>query len=359
MRPGRTFTWTFAFVAALVVTCLFTLASMGSPDAPPFALLHSREVYALLAWFLLVPPIIAVARRFPFGEGSPFGWLLRHLGFGVVFGAASLGIAIGLRAAVGTVMGMDMLPQLAELSPASIVARLATGVLVYALIAVAYQAVTYHRTAREREGVANRLRADLAEAKLAIVEGQLHPHFLFNALNSVAALVRVDPAQAESMIEQLSELLRATLRKNPMQEVSLDEVLHLAERYLAIEQVRFGPRLRVAVEATVDARRARVPQLILQPLVENAVRHGIAPLEEGGSVTVRATVDAGRLLLTVNDDGVGYGQSAARPGSGLGINSVRSLLSQLYGSEQSFDVAPAVPRGTQVSIILPLRSTAA
>lgn len=359
MPTGRRFTWVFALVAAFVVTCLLTLASMGRPGSPSLAVLHDREIYILIAWFLLAPAIMSMARRFPFGEGSPFGWLARHLGFGAAFAAASVVITVGMRAAVGALMGMDMLPRPADLSPTLVISRLATGILIYALVAVGYQAVAYHRVARERDAVASRLRADLAEAQLTVVEGQLHPHFLFNALNSVAALVRHDAAQAEQVLEQLSELLRATLRRNPMQEVPLDEALRLAEQYLAIEQVRFGPRLRVAFDASLEARKGRVPPLILQPLVENAVRHGIAPLERGGSVTVRARVEADRLHVTVGDDGVGYGMSTTRGGSGLGISSVRSLLAHLYGAAHSFEVGPATRSGTIVSIVLPYRTAEA
>jgi two-component system, LytTR family, sensor kinase len=221
---------------------------------------------------------------------------------------------------------------------------------------MSYQAVAYHRAAREREAAAARLRADLAEAKLTAIEGQLHPHFLFNALNSIAALVRFDPPQAEVMLEQLSELLRAMLRTNPMREVPLRDALHLSEQYLAIEHVRFQTRLRSTIIATDAARRARVPQLIVQPLIENAVRHGIAPVEAGGNVTVSARVDGNTLVLVVEDDGVGFGNAPPElTGAGLGLRSVRSVLSHLYGETQRFDVRTRSPSGTMVRIELPYR----
>lgn len=344
--------WRFAIAATLILTCLFTLASVGRPGGPPFVVLHNRQTITWLVWLALSPAIIASAKRFPFGEGTPLRWLLRHVAVGAAFSAASILLTGAVRYALATVghAGHDS-------ATPPLVASVATGLLLYALIAVSYQAVAYHRSAREREAIATRLRADLAEARLATLEGQLHPHFLFNALNSIAALMRIDTTQAETMLEQLSELLRATLRTNPMTEVPLADALRIAEQYLAIEQVRFGARLRTSIAATGDARRALVPQLLLQPLVENAVRHGIAPLESGGLVSITASVEQGVLSIRVEDDGVGYGNApAARAGNGLGLRSVRSMLSHLYGAEQQFDVSPGSPAGTVVAISMPFRS---
>ena len=343
--------WRFTVAVTLVLTCLLTLASVGRPGAPAFSVLHDRQTIAGLTWLALAPAIIAVARRFPFGDGSPLRWLWRHVALGAAFSLASVAITEGIASVMAAAAH-----RMADTRGVPFVATFASGLLLYALIAVSYQAVTYHRTARDHEAVTARLRADLAEARLATLEGQLHPHFLFNALNSIAALMRVNPRQAETMLEQLSELLRAALRTNPMQEVPLDEALHIAEQYLAIERVRFQSRLRATVDATAAARRGRVPQLILQPLVENAVRHGIAPLESGGSVAVTAVVDADMLCMTVEDDGVGFAAAPSeRAGSGLGLSSVRSLLTHLYGTNHRLDVRPRSPSGTTVTITMPYR----
>jgi len=347
--------WRFIGVATLILTCLVTLSRVGRPGGPSFGVLHDRQTIAWLTWVLLAPAIIAVATNFPFGDGSAMKWLWRHVGAGFGFSVAALLISGAIELVLGAGHSLPGAPR-----PPSMTSSLATGLLLYALIAVSYQALSYHRAAKEREAVAAKLRADLAEARLTTLEGQLHPHFLFNSLNSIAALMRVDAAQAETMLEQLSELLRATLRTNPMREVALDDALHLAEQYLAIEQVRFRERLTTTVEATGAARKGQVPQLILQPLVENAVRHGIAPLESGGSVKVTAVVDNDRLHIAVEDDGVGIGNAPAeRAGSGLGLRSVRSLLSHLYGSDQRFDVAPRTPNGTTVTIVIPYRPAVA
>lgn len=349
-RPGIL----FVVLATLILTCLVTLASMGTPGAPRFAVLHERQNVTWLIWAVLSPAIILVARRFPFGGGSATQWLLRHVAIGLAFSA----IAASLMAAHHA---MQMTP--ASMAPEPpLVSTIATGLLIYTLIAVSYQALAYHGTARAQEADAARLRADLAEARLHGLESKMQPHFLFNALNSVTALLRRDPAAAEEMLEQVSELLRASLRANPLEEVPFSDALHLAEQYLAIERVRYGDRLRVEINVGDAARRCRVPQLLLQPLVENAVRHGIAPLEDGGTVCVAADVRDAMLTITVEDDGIGYDSArmqVAAAGNGIGLRSIRTALEHLYGARHVFDVRAREPRGTIARIELPCREGAA
>jgi two-component system, LytTR family, sensor kinase len=343
--------WPFVVVATLLLTCLVTLSHVGRPGAPPFLVLHNRETVSWIAWLLLAPAIVAAATRFPFGEGPAVGWLWRHAALGAAFSIAGIVLAW----LTATLIHSDQ----RGASGPPMVATFAEGVVLYALIAVSAQALAYHGAARARDAVAVRLRADLAEARLASLEGKLRPHFLFNVLNSIAALMREDPAQAERMLEQLSELLRATLRTNPTDEVSLDEALHLTKQYLAIEQVRYQERLRPIIEASKAARRGRVPPLILQPIVENAVRHGIAPLEAGGTIKVTAIVDEQTLVMTIEDDGVGFGSAPAEgAGTGLGLSSIRALLAHLYGAEQRFEIRGRRPSGTTVTIAVPYRTAA-
>jgi signal transduction histidine kinase len=338
--------------ATLVVTCLLTLQLMGRSGAPAFHLLHNRQLITWAVWAALAPAIIAGARRFPFGEGDRLAWLGRHLVLGVLVSAASQLIA----PALGSLFGVPVPAVWDGAAPAGVIATLSGDLLKYGLIAVSYQAIAYQGAVREREAVTARLRVELAEAKLANLEGKLHPHFLFNTLNAIAALVRRDPRAAETMVEQLSELLRASFQANPLREVPLEEELRLTEQYLAIEQARYQDRLRSTIEATSEARQAGVPQLILQPLVENAVRHGIAPRVAGGAVRVTASVDGGALVMTVEDDGVGLGNAPReQAGTGLGLSSVRSRLAQLYGTSQSFAVDRGASAGTRITITMPFR----
>jgi signal transduction histidine kinase len=338
--------WRFAALATLAVTCLFTLQNQGHAGAPPFPVAHRRELVAWGIWLALTPLIVVASRRVVLGAGSGAGWLARQLLLGTGFALASL----GLSGVLDPVLGAGVGPA-GGLGP-----RFAGELLRYAIIAMAYQTVASYRAAHERETLAARLRAELAEAKLANLEGRLHPHFLFNTLNSIAALVRVDPRAAETMVEQLSDLLRASLTAHPQREVPLDDELKLVEQYLAIQRTRFQDRLTVRLDASADARRGRVPQLLLQPVVENAVRHGIAPRESGGSVAVAARVERDELVMTVEDDGVGIGNAPpGQAGSGLGLASIEARLRHLYGAAQRCRIEPVAPSGTRVVIAVPFR----
>jgi two-component system LytT family sensor kinase len=356
MQTGSRVDWRFVVLATLILTCLVTIATMGWGETTPFGIVHHRQMITWGVWLALAPVIILVARRSPFGEGSPIRWLGRHLLYGATFSLVSIAIIALLR----TVFGGSVAAAVGPVTAATVAPTVAADLLRYSLIAVSYQAVTYHRMARAREAQAARLRVDLAEAKLANLEGKLHPHFLFNTLNSIAALVREDPRSAETMIEQLGELLRASLETNPLRMVPLDEELRLTEQYLAIQRVRFQERLRTAIEASQAARHAQVPPLLLQPLVENAIRHGISPRESGGSVTVSAAVEDESLVITVEDDGVGIGAAPTeRAGGGLGLRSVRSRLSHLYGDGHRYEVTARSPSGTRIMIRIPYRTAVA
>jgi signal transduction histidine kinase len=347
--PGPRIDWRFAVGATLALTCLFTIQSMGLDGGPPFGIVHHRQMISWGIWLGLTPAIIAVARRRPLGATGRGAWLGRQVLIGLGFAGVATAASITFR------IGFGLADRAPALSAGSIIPSLAGDLLRYALVALAYQAFAYHRAVRERDAIAARLRVDLAEAKLASLEGRLHPHFLFNTLNSIAALVRDDPRAAETMVEQLSELLRASLKAHPLREVPLDEELRLTEQYLAIQSVRFQDRLHTTVTATSAARRGQVPQLILQPLVENAVRHGIAPRESGGSLTVTAAVQNDQLIVTVEDDGVGIGNAPAdQAGSGLGLSSVKARLEHLYGAG-GFVVAPRRPTGTTITLTMPYR----
>ncbi|MBX3607835.1 MAG: histidine kinase [Piscinibacter sp.] len=169
------------------------------------------------------------------------------------------------------------------------------------------------------------LPADTA-ARLAELQSRIRPHFLFNTLNTALALVRVDPARAEIVLEDLAELFRVALT-DIGEAVTLEEEVALAQRYLAIEQIRFGERLKVSWELDPDANGARVPPLILQPLVENAVRHGVEPSDQGGVIRVRTRVKLGRVLVTIANS---LGPQPSRPGSGMALKNVRERLHLMH-----------------------------
>ncbi len=217
---------------------------------------------------------------------------------------------------------------------------------VYLMIICAAHASLYYRRDRERA-------ASLTRARLDVLTAQLQPHFLFNTLNTIAELVHEDPNRADAMITALSEMLRLTLDAKAASLVPLEHEAAFIERYFAIMQMRFGERLRYRCQIDDAARAAVVPRFLLQPLVENAIRHGLDPRPEGGTVTIRAEITGDMLRIVVSDDGVGL-RAKAESREGLGLNNTRARLEELFGDEAS--IAVREEGGVIVEVILPRRA---
>lgn len=224
----------------------------------------------------------------------------------------------------------------------------------WGLVGVAH-ALCFYERAKAREVREAELESRLARARLEALRMQLNPHFLFNTLNSIASLIQEEPNAAEEMIEALSDLLRLTLRSSDTQEVTLREELQFLDRYLHIEQTRFGGRLQV--EKVVDAGLldAVVPILILQPLVENAVKHGIETQLGPGSVKISIERSGKDLSLAVVDDGRGVKPGRESLKEGVGLNNTRARLKELYGEQAALEVHPGKERGFAVEMRIPLR----
>jgi two-component system, LytTR family, sensor kinase len=205
---------------------------------------------------------------------------------------------------------------------------------------------------------AAKLQARLAEAQLAALRTQLNPHFLFNTLNAISTLVERDPRGVRRMIARLSELLRHTLEQTEEHEVSIDRELALLQRYLDIMAVRFGDRLEVALDVDGDVRAALVPNLVLQPLVENALKHGVDAIESVGRVEVAAKRDGDDVILTVRDNGPGPNGVKSDSGVGVGLRNTQARLQQLYGTRQHFELRRAEGGGTIARIRLPFHTEA-
>ena len=231
-----------------------------------------------------------------------------------------------------------------------------SGLLVFGTIAgLAHMNETNRRARREREA-AERAEALRWRAELAALRSQLNPHFLFNTLHSISAMVRSDPSGAELALEQLGGLLRHVLDLSGREHdaISLGEEWDLICRQLDLERLRFGDRLQVASSLDDDALDCAVPMLIVQPLVENAVRHGIAPREGGGTVTVRAHVEGDQLVVEVSDDGVGCTMDELRSGSGIGVRSITQRLAATYGDRASLAFTAAPNHGVQAIVTMPV-----
>jgi sensor histidine kinase YesM len=240
---------------------------------------------------------------------------------------------------------------------------IAGGVATYATAWYERLLTSYERQARDHV----ELEGQLARAQLQSLKLQLHPHFLFNTLNTITALVTTDARAAERVITGLSELLRLSLHNAGEQEVPLERELDVLRRYLEIQQIRFSDRLRVEFRIESGVERALVPNLILQPLVENAIRHGLAPRAAGGCVEIRAerAGEAGKgemLRLVVSDDGVGPRAEASareRSGGGVGLSNTWARLGHLYGDQHLFEAGAGERGGFVVRIEIPYRAAAA
>ena len=232
--------------------------------------------------------------------------------------------------------------------------RVHANLLTYWTVLGVYYAYDYYRKLRAREQQAAILELRLAEANLRALKMQLHPHFLFNTLNSVAALVRKEENRtAVKMLVQLGDFLRLALENKGVQEIPLKQELDFLERYLNIEKIRFQERLTVQVEAEPAVLEAYVPNMILQPLVENAIHHGIAPHAEAGRIEIHAHLAGGKLLMQVRDDGPGLDPSKKSRRSGVGLANIRERLENLYGDDHDFSLRNANEGGLLASITMP------
>ena len=240
-----------------------------------------------------------------------------------------------------------------------------TGFYKYWMIVAIYYAFDYYRKYRQREREAldfklraTQLEAQLTSAQLDALKMQLHPHFLFNTLNAISVLMRAGETQtADQMLLRLSDLLRVTLENVGAQEVSLKQELDFLKRYLDIEQIRFQDRLTVQLDIDPDTLDVQVPNLILQPLVENAVRHGIASRLAPGHIIIRSQRADGMLTLEVRDDGPGLSEEAlAELKEGVGLSNTRARLMQHYGTAHRFELGKAIEGGLRVALAIPIRT---
>lgn len=292
-------------------------------------------------WGLLAPGIIWLARRFPLEGGHWARSVTIHL-------AASVGVAL-LKWALNNFLRHHLLGFSQSFS---LVYSFHQNLLTYWILAGATQGYIFYSRYREGELRTAQLSAQLAQAQLQALRMQLHPHFLFNTLNAISTLVHKDPEVADQMIARLSDLLRLTLANTGVQEVRLAEELDFLQRYLDIERLRFADRLEVRMEIAPETLDARTPYLILQPLVENTIRHGIAPRAAPGRVEVRAERQDGMLVLEVKDNGPGL-NAKTKGKDGVGISSTRARLERLYGAAHRFELKNAAEGGFVVRLVFP------
>ena len=299
----------------------------------------------LTVWYLralLAPAIFWLARRFPISSGKWFKHTLIHAAGSLLF------VVIEQILCNFAILHFHSIPRRA-LSPV----ELHVNLLTYWVLLGVVHFIGYYRRNRERELAASRLEAQLASAKLDLLRAQLHPHFLFNTLNGISELMHEDVEQADLMLGHLSDILRSSLEHAGKREVKLEEELEFLRRYLEIQRMRFPERLEFHISAPPDLLMCRVPYLILQPLVENAILHGIACLPASGSVDVNVFARNGKLRIEVRDSGPGLSFNTMK--EGLGLQNTRMRLLHIYGTSYRLDLANAPKGGARVTVEFPLR----
>lgn len=313
-----------------------------------------------LAWAPLTPAMIWFARKYSLvGEAWKRNLLVHPPAFlliSTLHTAAATAIALSIEPFDN--MGSSPKTFWARF-PARIPGSLGSDLLVYGAVLGVFYALDYYRKYREREFLASRLEAQLAQAQLDSLRMQLHPHFLFNTLNSIVGLVRDNKNNAAvNMLVGLSDLLRHTLDHSARHEVELREEINLIKLYLSIQEMRFSDRLRIELDIDPRTTKALVPNLILQPLTENALRHGIGRSANSGLVGIRSAVEDGHLRLTVYDEGAGLPEDWQLNGSaGIGLANTAARLQQLYDDDHQFDIRNRDGGGVEVVIVMPFRTS--
>lgn len=366
----RLLTWQLA--AVFVVVTLLNLGFYWQRALREAAIRHNLQSVvqgwdglAWYVWMLAAPATLLLLRGYPFVREQA----VRSLG------RLGLGSAVIYFVVTNTRYLLRMLPNVwlpDELDrPVSWatyfqtqIDRLPLDFLTYGGLFAASFAIDYYSKYRQRaqevlrlQLEAARLQSELAKFQLSALRGQLHPHFLFNSFNAISALVRQRRNElAVEMIAQLGELLRFAMEKIELPELPFEQELEFVQCYLNIERVRFGEKLDVAIEVEPAALSGMVPNLLLQPLVENAIKHGISKRLTPGRVRIAAARRGGRLLLEVSDDGPGVAPSpAGQAPAGIGLRNTRGRLTHLYGGDYRFEIAPRPEGGTSVRLDLPWR----
>ncbi len=307
-----------------------------------------------LTWIPATLAIILLAGRFPLDARHWRSHLGVHLVAAVVLAFVTNALVVlAYWALNGQFRSLGVLFQQGALWAAI---RLHVAIFIYAAILAITQAVTFYRRTRARELHLARLEGQLTRARLQALNAQIRPHFLFNTMHTIGQLWRSGRADsADEMLDRLGSLFHRVQDSTDQQEIPLADELEMVREYLAIEEARFPDRLRCSIDASAEALEVSVPPLILQPLVENAVRHGVSRTSTAGRIDVSAVVNNGTLTLTVRDDGPGIDTSSLN-GRGTGIRNTRERLGELYGSSGSLDVRKAPNGGSVATITIPRSS---
>jgi len=347
--------WVLALTGALVSTAagvLFALPTLGTSEFHDQLRIYLAQFWM---WALLTPAILLLDRRLPFSGRELGRRLAAHILASIIFTEIYFYLFTAMRAMMGVAPWSSL--KISKLFSPSVIGWQIWCWLIYWIILGGLQAYQYYERYMNSELRLERLEHSFSEARLNALRMQLDPHFLFNALNTISSHVERDPKLTRRMIEHLGDLLRMSLESKDRQEVPLAEELAFLEHYLEIQKIRFGDQLRVVMDVAPEVKYAAVPSMFIQPLVENAIRHGISRRASGGTIIVRAKPLGERLEIRVLDDGVGLPMGwKIEEAEGLGLSITRQRIAGIHPNGASrFAVKNRTEGGTEVEVSLPLR----
>lgn len=312
--------------------------NMMTTEGSPMRWRHAM-VMEMPFWYaaaILAPALLWALHRFP-DRSRGIKRVVQHIGIALIWIIAQAALDMGARSVLGTGLHGPQPSYMQSIRDALVSGFLGRAFAYIAIVGGIY-ALTYYTRYRERDLAASQLEARLAETQLRMLRMQLNPHFLFNAMNTIAMLTRAGRSEESvAMLLELSTLMRDVLRADAPQSCSLGDELSLLNRYVGVEQVRFGGKLAFSVDVPATLMDTTVPSFLLQPLVENAIRHGRASSDGIANIAVRTERTDAKLIISVWDDGRALGANAIAS-SGIGLRNIRERLAQLYGAAQSFEI---------------------
>jgi len=337
--------WTLIALCGGLADYLFAFG-VGKPLS--FWAAFQRPLTEQWIWAALTPLVFFVAHHFPLSRPRLARAIAVHVGAFLSLSLLHCVLAEGVGGPLAYLPAHYTGPTL----PLRFLEEFYSDIWMYWPLVCIQALIDSHARAREKERRTAELEALLAKSHLALLRAQIQPHFLFNTLHALSALIRVDPVAAEDMVADLAEILRASSVESGLQETTLRRELDLVSCYVRIQQRRFGERLRVNQIVATELLDAAVPALVLQSLVENAIAHGVAPLARAGTVEIRVYRREEQLVLQVEDDGVGMLNEGT---AGTGLSNARRRMAQLYGDRQSLNVTGAPGQGVSAIACIPFR----
>ena len=326
-------------------------------DEWPWALM---QIPRWLTWVPITPIVFYAAERFPFRRDRLARSMWTHVGIALVIAIVIEVLWLQISFFIQSYLEPEALARMqnnrAEVYSVAVLSRLLGDAFIYAAVLGVATTLGYHRRFRERELRAAQLEVQLALAQVQALKMQVHPHFLFNTLHAVTVLIREDPAAATRVVTRLGDLLRLTLSRATTAQVSFRRELEILTLYLEIERTRFHDRLEIAYDVQPATLGALVPDLILQPLVENAIKHGVSPNAGTGRIDVRSRRDEDWLTLEIRDNGAGLIEGHERR-DGIGLTTTRARLERLYGNRHELTLENLAEGGSVARIRIPFQLT--